>query len=84
MQLPPHLGDIQDLVRREQKAFDHQAMWHEQLTDVYEYFLPQRNLFEVEDKEENLNKAFEAFAEALKIYTREKYPVGYAATQNNL
>ena len=63
MQLPPHLGGVQDLVRREQKAFDHQAMWHEQLTDVYEYFLPQRNLFEVEDKgQKKMDRIFDSTA----------------------
>jgi hypothetical protein len=34
---------------REKRAFDTQAMWHDQLSDVYEYFLPQRNLFETEN-----------------------------------
>jgi hypothetical protein len=63
MELPPHLGGVQDLVRREQKAFDHQAMWHEQLTDVYEYFLPQRNLFEVEDKgQKKMDRIFDSTA----------------------
>ena len=46
MSLPPHLGSIQDIKEREQKAFSTQAMWHDQLQDVYEYFLPQRNLFD--------------------------------------
>ena len=63
MELPPHLGGVQDLVRREQKAFDHQSMWHEQLTDVYEYFLPQRNLFEVEDKgQKKMDRIFDSTA----------------------
>jgi hypothetical protein len=49
MQIPEHLGSFNDLVTREKKAFDAEAMWHTQLSDVYEYFLPQRNLFEVEN-----------------------------------
>ena len=32
----------------------------------------------------NLQKAIEAFKEALKIYTLEKFPVEYAQTMNNL
>jgi tetratricopeptide (TPR) repeat protein len=33
---------------------------------------------------DNLNKAIQAYIEALKIRTIEKYPIGYAMTQNNL
>ncbi|MBW2737971.1 MAG: tetratricopeptide repeat protein [Deltaproteobacteria bacterium] len=34
--------------------------------------------------EEDMQKAIEAFKEALKIYTLEKLPVEYAQTMNNL
>ncbi|OEU62671.1 MAG: hypothetical protein BBJ57_11920 [Desulfobacterales bacterium PC51MH44] len=34
--------------------------------------------------EESMQKAIEAFKEALKIYTLEKFPVEYARTMNNL
>ena len=57
MSLPPHLGSIQDIKEREAKAFNTQAMWHDQLQDVYEYFLPQRNLFDREDKGQKKNCA---------------------------
>ena len=46
MCFPPPLGSIQDIKEREQKAFNTQAMWHDQLEDVYDYFLPNRNLFD--------------------------------------
>ena len=46
MKLPPELGSLADLKRREAKAFERQSMWHDQLDDAYEYFLPNRNLFE--------------------------------------
>ena len=46
MELPKELGSLKDLKRREQKAFDNVAMWHDILDDAYEYFLPNRNLFD--------------------------------------
>lgn len=46
MQLPPEIGNLSDLKAREKKAFDSEQMWHDQLDDAYEYFLPQRNLFD--------------------------------------
>ena len=50
MKLPPNLGSMQDLKTREARAFDAEYLWHDQLSDVYEYFLPQRNLFDNQDK----------------------------------
>jgi len=41
-------------------------------------------LAEVRDKEANLEKAINAFQEALKIRTVESYPINYATTQSNL
>ena len=38
----------------------------------------------VRDSESNLEKAINAYGEALKIRTIEKYPINYAMTQNNL
>lgn len=46
MELPKELGSLKDLKRREAKAFDHMSMWHDILDDAYEYFLPNRNLFD--------------------------------------
>ena len=43
-----------------------------------------RTLSEVRDKESNLEKAIEAYREALKVRTVESYPIDYATTQNNL
>ncbi len=42
------------------------------------------NLAIVKDKEDNLTRAIQAYEQALKIRTVEKYPVDYAMTQNNL
>ena len=46
MKLPAELGTIQDLKKREANAFKRATHWHDQLDDAYEYFLPNRNLFE--------------------------------------
>jgi hypothetical protein len=34
MQLPKELGSLTDLKRREAKAFEHMAMWHDVLDDA--------------------------------------------------
>ena len=61
MQIPDHLGSFNDILTREAKAFDSESMWHTQLSDVYEYFLPQRNLFEREDKgQKKMDKIFDS------------------------
>ena len=61
MRLPPHLGSIQDLKSRENRALNTETMWHDQLTDVYEYFLPQRNLFEIQDKgQKKMDRIFDS------------------------
>ena len=46
MQLPKELGSLKDLKNREAKAFEVALQWHSTLDDVYEYFLPNRNLFQ--------------------------------------
>ena len=38
MELPKELGSLNDLKKREAKAFSRQANWHSTLDDVYEYF----------------------------------------------
>ena len=61
--LPEHLGNIADLKKREKKAFEMESMWHDQLSDVYEYFLPQRNLFNIESKgTKKMDKIFDSTA----------------------
>ena len=46
MQIPKELGSYDDIKRREQDAFKRMSNWHDLLDDVYEYFLPNRNLFD--------------------------------------
>ena len=46
MKLPAELGTLHDLKTREQQAFEKMALWHDLLDDAYEYFLPNRNLFD--------------------------------------
>ena len=46
MKLPKELGSLQDLKTREKQAFQKMALWHDLLDDCYEYFLPNRNLFD--------------------------------------
>jgi len=45
MKIPRQLGTLQDLQNREQQAFDTNSSWHSLLDSAYEYFLPNRNLF---------------------------------------
>jgi hypothetical protein len=59
--LPSHLGTMNDMVTREAKAFDSESMWYTQLSDVYEYFLPQRNLFDQENKgQKKMDRIFDS------------------------
>ena len=61
MEMPKHLGTLNDIVTREARAFDNEALWHTQLSDVYEYFLPQRNLFESQDKgQKKMDRIFDS------------------------
>jgi hypothetical protein len=46
MKLPKELGTLQDLKAREKQAFQKMVLWHDLLDDCYEYFLPNRNLFD--------------------------------------
>ena len=46
MKIPSELGTLEDLKRREAQAFKHATHWTDTLDDAYEYFLPNRNLFE--------------------------------------
>ena len=38
MELPKELGSLNDLKRREAKAFEIAMYWHDILDDVYEFF----------------------------------------------
>ena len=61
--LPDSVGTIADLKKREKRAFDMEAQWHDQLSDVYEYFLPQRNLFNTESVgTKKMDKIFDSTA----------------------
>ena len=63
MALPPQLGNIESLKEREAKAFSHEQQWHDQLTDAYEYFLPQRNLFNTENTgQKKMDRIFDSTA----------------------
>ena len=48
--LPENLGNLDSLKEREKTAFETMANWQDTLDDAYEYFLPQRNLFNREEK----------------------------------
>ena len=62
MKIPSHLGTLNDLVTREARAFDMEAVWHDQLSDTYEYFLPQRNLFDIgnEKGQKKMDRIFDS------------------------
>jgi hypothetical protein len=61
--VPPALGDLRALKRRYSKAMDREKVWHDQLDDAYEYFLPNRNLFNREDKgQKKMDRIFDSTA----------------------
>lgn len=63
MDMPENLGSLDNLKKREQKAFEEESKWHDTLDDVYEYFLPQRNLFNREDKgQKKMDRIFDGTA----------------------
>lgn len=63
MQVPENLGTFKELKLREAKAFDEMLKWQDILDDAYEYYLPQRNLFNKEDKGQNkMNRIFDSTA----------------------
>lgn len=63
MKLPSELGSLQDLKKREANAFKKSTHWHDQLDDAYEYFLPNRNLFETTmSGQKKMDKIFDSTA----------------------
>lgn len=63
MQLPKELGSLADLKRREAKAFENAMMWHDTLDDVYEFFLPNRNLFDTNRRgQKKMERIFDSTA----------------------
>lgn len=61
MEIPQGLGNLQSLKARESKAFAEMAKWEDILDDAYEYFLPQRNLFNREDKgQKKMDRIFDS------------------------
>lgn len=66
--IPENLGSLRSLKERESKSFDDMSKWQDILDDAYEYCLPQRNLFNREDKgQKKLDRIFDGTApEAIK------------------
>jgi hypothetical protein len=63
MKLPPELGSLNDLKKREANAFKRSTHWHDTLEDAYEYFLPNRNLFETNVAgQKKMDKIFDSTA----------------------
>jgi len=63
MQLPKELGSLADLKKREAKAFENAMMWHDTLDDVYEFFLPNRNLFDTNRRgQKKMERIFDSTA----------------------
>lgn len=63
MQLPSELGTLQDLQKREIQAFKHMQDWQGLLDDCYEYFLPNRNVFETSSKgSKKMDRIFDSTA----------------------
>ena len=59
--VPTNLGTLEDIKRRESQAFKNNDKWQDILDDVYEYFLPNRNLFNREDKgQKKMDKIFDS------------------------
>lgn len=63
MSVHQYIGSLEDLQRRFKKAFEEEAKWYDINDDVYEYFLPQRNLFNNEEKgAKKMDKIFDSTA----------------------
>lgn len=63
MKLPPKLGSLAEIKGRSKKAFAKNEQWESLLEDAYEYFLPNRNLFDRFDTGQNkLDRIFDSTA----------------------
>ena len=59
--IPENIGNLRSLKEREKKAFEDMAKWEDVLDDAYEYFLPQRNLFNREDRgQKKMDRIFDS------------------------
>ncbi len=59
--IPEGIGNLKSLKERENKAFDDMGKWEDILDDAYEYFLPQRNLFNREDRgQKKMDRIFDS------------------------
>jgi len=63
MKMPDNLGKFAELKTREAAAVADMHKWEDLLEDVYEYCLPQRNLFNREDKgQKKMDRIFDSTA----------------------
>ncbi len=61
--LPKGIGTLKDIKSREDKAFNLSANWQDILDDAYEFFLPNRNLFDREDSgQKKMDRVFDSTA----------------------
>ncbi len=61
MDIPKNLGTLKDLKKRSEKAFGDMAKWQPLLEDAYEYYLPQRDLFNKDTKgQKKMNRIFDS------------------------
>lgn len=63
IELPPSLKDVKTVQDRCKRAFAKEGMWRDLLESVYEYFLPQRNIFDEQAKgSKKMDKIYDATA----------------------
>ena len=63
MNLPKELGSLDELKKREEKSQKLNSLWSNLLDDAYDYFLPQRNIFDEEGRgQDKMDKIFDSTA----------------------
>lgn len=63
MNIPPGIGSLEDIKARTKKAFAIDSQWESMLSDAYEYFLPNRNLFDRNDiGQKKMDRIFDSTA----------------------
>jgi len=63
MNIPEGLGTFKSIQTREKKAFAEMSKWEDILDDAYEFFLPQRNLFNREGRgQKKMDRIFDSTA----------------------